>query len=64
MTNKELAMWLTTWFHSTAGMENRWRRDPVGKVIKAELKALHQWKSQPRGNPAKGKQVQLYGRTE
>lgn len=62
MTKKEIAEWLIGWFRDTAGVENRWRRDPVGIVIKGQLKALKHWKDQQRGNAAKGRAVQQYGR--
>lgn len=54
MTRRGLAKKIDGWFSDTVGDPNRWRRDPVGRVIREELRRVGNWKNAPRGNPRAG----------
>jgi hypothetical protein len=63
MTNKELSIELQKWFDSgQIRHSHAFLRNPVGIVLKNELKSLGYWRNLLRGNPAKGKRIQLENR--
>ena len=48
MTEQSLAEELHLWFERHKRDQNKWRT-PVGRLIKAELGLLGNWKNKPRG---------------
>jgi hypothetical protein len=58
MTEKQLAYELESWFARTAAnpesKKRRWSKNPVGMILRANLRETGNWKNAPRGNPSAG----------
>jgi hypothetical protein len=49
MNEKELANLIQTWFNQNFNRNtNFWNRNPVGKVLKKNLKTWRHWKNKPK----------------
>jgi hypothetical protein len=49
----ELARELEVWFGNNRADKNKWSRTNTGKVLKAQLLRLGNWKNKKRGKPFK-----------
>lgn len=58
--NSQMSLYeqLADWFRVSSTNPKRWHRDPVGILIKEQLKLTKNWKYAPRGNPRKGYDMQ------
>lgn len=61
MNEKELSIELNNWFKSNSIYDTHvWCRNPVGIILKKQLKSLGNWKNKERGNPSKGGRKRKY----